>query len=361
MYILNCKIIIETKEKDGKKVNYAFKHVNSVTVTTSMDTLTDTCQIKLPRKYAKQKDRENDLTKIFAKGNRVKVELGYGEKLNTVFEGFISKDVSYSNPALIECEDKAWLLKRKKTDLLPPKEDGKLMLSEVINKFIPQTFLDEHELKLGFVPDFCLGKYPIDAKLSIAKLLENIMGAFPLQFFFIDDVFHAVAYSEFMQPLKSEKNINFYANGEKCNVISDTLVYTKKEDSAFQVMVSGPVTVQNAPKIDGKYPSDAQDTVHKREWKTPITQQEADDIAKKIYNSMSANKMSGSFTAFGIPFVKKGNIVRFFDDDNKERDNKRFLVKAVTYSFGEKGYRQEITLGNQPFISGVESASVVKL
>ena len=35
------------------------------------------------------------------------------------------------------------------------------------------------------------------------------------------------------------------------------------------------------------------------------------------------------------------------DDDNLERNNKTFFVEAVKYSFGEKGYRQTVSLGNE--------------
>ncbi len=55
--------------------------------------------------------------------------------------------------------------------------------------------------------------------------------------------------------------------------------------------------------------------------------------------------MEGTFTTFGEPLVKKGYIVHYFDDEHSERNDKRFVADAVTYSYGLGGYRQEITLG----------------
>ena len=58
-------------------------------------------------------------------------------------------------------------------------------------------------------------------------------------------------------------------------------------------------------------------------------------------------KMEGTLTLFGIPFVRKGDVVRLTDKDRPERDGKRFRVDAVTYGFGTGGYRQEVTLGKR--------------
>jgi hypothetical protein len=55
--------------------------------------------------------------------------------------------------------------------------------------------------------------------------------------------------------------------------------------------------------------------------------------------------MEGSITAFGIPLVRKGDMVQLRDSDRKERDGKKFVVDGVDYQFGTSGYRQVINLG----------------
>lgn len=41
----------------------------------------------------------------------------------------------------------------------------------------------------------------------------------------------------------------------------------------------------------------------------------------------------------------KGRHSSLFYDEHSERNDKRFVADAVTYSYGLGGYRQEITLG----------------
>lgn len=59
------------------------------------------------------------------------------------------------------------------------------------------------------------------------------------------------------------------------------------------------------------------------------------------------DKIEGNITAFGLPFVRKNDIVKFCHPLKKEIDGKRFLVSGVDYNFTQQGYRQVITLGYQ--------------
>mgnify|MGYP001439708446 CR=1 FL=1 len=51
----------------------------------------------------------------------------------------------------------------------------------------------------------------------------------------------------------------------------------------------------------------------------------------------------GSFTTFGSPDFRHGDIVDIVDPVFPDREG-RYLAKAVKTTFGEGGYRQEITL-----------------
>ena len=90
--------------------------VKSVQIDASVDSLTDTARIILPRKITYKKNgkevsdiiaRENPLLK---RGNRVTISLGYnynnanGTVINTLFQGYISQVIADSEIEII-CED----------------------------------------------------------------------------------------------------------------------------------------------------------------------------------------------------------------------------------------------------------------
>ena len=99
MIRLNCEIII------GK---YRFTYVNQVTINKSYDTFTDTATIVMPNKF---KDTNDNLLEIFNEGDAVEIKLGYYPDLTTRFKGYLVKKVPNS-PAVFECEDEAYKLKK---------------------------------------------------------------------------------------------------------------------------------------------------------------------------------------------------------------------------------------------------------
>ena len=75
--------------------------------------------------------------------------------------------------------------------------------------------------------------------------------------------------------------------------------------------------------------------------------EELKTFAKNTRETFKVDKMSGDFLAFGEPFVRKADLVHLYDEDNTEKDNKKFFVEGVNYTFDGNGYRQKITLGAQ--------------
>ena len=70
--------------------------------------------------------------------------------------------------------------------------------------------------------------------------------------------------------------------------------------------------------------------------------------AEQQYHKLNSTSVSGSFTTFGMPFVKHGDIVQLKDKYNgveTDINDQQFLVKGVKTTFGASiGLRQEIML-----------------
>jgi hypothetical protein len=336
MFRLKSKI--EIKTESGKATFY---NVADLSVTTSMGTFTDTCKLTLPRIYSKHNRDEKDLVKIFKRGDEITIQLGYDETLETVFKGYL-KSVSTGRPVVIECENEAWKLKQI---TLKPQYYAKLN----IKKFVEEHKKIIEEQMPGFtteIIDVDLGEVRINGDTSLAKVFDYFMANYPFRFFFRDGIFYGVLPSSMMlknDVIKTHK----FKFGQ--NIISDSLTYTLADDVKIQIVAKA--ILKNNKKIEYKTPEEGEI----RTFLVPGATTEADlkTYAEDTLKTYKVNKMSGDFTAFGLPFVKKGDIVHLFDIDNdnkvrnEERNDKKFLVEGVTYTFGKGGYRQKIILGMQ--------------
>jgi hypothetical protein len=334
MFKLSCKI-----EINADYGNLVFRHIESVAVTTSLLNFTDTCKITLPRIYSKNNKDEFDITKIFKRNDTVTVELGYDNNFETVFKGYV-KSVSTSNPVTIECENEAWKLKQM--TISEPEYYAKLKLADFIGRYLPDYDTE--------VVDVDLGEVRINAGVSVAHVFDYFMKNYPFRFFFRDDVFYGVMSSAMMLKNNVIKTHKFVFGK---NVISGNLTYTLAENVRLQIVAK--TILKDNRKVEVKEPADGDaslsDGADVRTFLAPEAatadnpEKYLTDYAKEKLQTFKVDKMTGDFTAFGIPFVKKGDIVHLFDDKNRERNNKQFLVEAVRYEFGKGGYRQIVTVG----------------
>jgi hypothetical protein len=329
MFRLKCKIEIKT---DNGKATATFRNVADLTVTTSMATFTDTCKLTLPRIYTKHNKDENDISKIFKRGDEITIQLGYDDALETVFKGHL-KSVSTGRPVTIECENEAWKLKQI---TLKPQYYQKLNIKQFVEEQMP-NFKKE-------IIDVDLGEVRINGDTTLAKVFEYFMTNYPFRFFFRDNIFYGILPSSMMLQTDSIKTHKFKFGH---NIISDNLTYTLADDVKIQIVAKA--ILKDNKKIEYKTPEEGE----LRTFLVPSAKTEADlkKYAENTLKTFKVDKMSGDFTAFGLPFVKKGDIVHLFDIDNdnkvrnEERNDKKFLIEGVVYTFGQAGYRQKITLG----------------
>jgi hypothetical protein len=207
-------------------------------------------------------------------------------------------------------------------------------------KFKLEDFLNEYAGRVTLVmpKNIEFGEVIIQGETTVAKVLDYLKQNYPFNAFFDDDKLVAIMITS---QLEGRKEIKFKKG---FNTISDSLKYTLAEDIHIQVVAKS--ILPDNTKLESKKGEDGGEvrTFYAPEYKT---QKELDVYAENMLKTYKVDRMSGDFTAFGIPFVKKGDSVLLFDDDNEERNNKKFIADAVKYSFGLNGYRQTITLGDE--------------
>jgi len=324
--MFRLKSDISVNSQSGKTIR--FKAVVDVKITTSIHTLTDTCVITLPRRFSWRKD---NITNHLKRGDEITINLGYGVNLKQVFKGFL-KDVKNGRPIVLECENEAWKLKQMSVPVFYRKT---LTLQQFCNDFMPEIEC--------VVDDVNLGETRVTEVTNAAQVLDYFRKNFPINFFFRDGKFYG---SLPLTQLFADGGVSTHKFKFGKNIIKDNLKYTAADDVKIQVVTK--VILKNNTKLEVKLPA-KNNGEGIRTFLCPNATSKADleTQAQHYLDNFKVDRMDGSYTAFGEPFVQKGDFVQLYDDDYTERDAKKFITDAVTYRFGRSGYRQEIKLGAQ--------------
>ena len=320
MLVLDCLIEIQ-----GKNKKISFTYANNVEVNTSIRNLTDTAKVVLPRKMNMKGKKLNE---FIERGDAITVKLGYKDiDMQTVFNGYITS-ISSETPIVIEAENEMWKLKQAKVEA---QRYEKFKLKDFLNEYAP-------EVELVMPENIEFGEVIIPEETTAAKVLDYLKQNYPFHAFFEDKKMVAIMLTS---QLQNRKEVKFKKG---LNIVSDTLKYTLAEDVNIQIVAKS--ILPDNTKLESKK-GDSKGEVRTFYAPQYKTQAELDDYAQNMLITYKVDKMSGDFTAFGIPFVRKGDRVVLYDDENKERDNKKFIADAVKYNFGLNGYRQIITLGDE--------------
>lgn len=327
MFVLKSEI-----EISGERV-IKFGYVSQVDVVTSTKNLTGTAKITIPRNL---KFEGKDITAYIRRGDSVTIALGYEDSgVQTVFKGYVSK-VSTGRPITVECEDEAWLLKQKTVSNLH------------YEKFSLKKFISEHlpEIKDMTVADIELGELRISGEVTVAKVFEYLRKTYGIKLFFSDGRLYGLMPST---ELASSRTVTFTYGR---NMISDNLKYTLAEDT--KVAVIAKCITKDNKSLSVTEPEIAKTRNSDYEMRTFFFPDASDESKLREYaqekiKEFKVDRMEGSITAFGVPFVRCGNAVLIKDELHPERDGKKFNVDSVTYSFGvlTRGYRQTINLGTE--------------
>lgn len=337
MVTLECKITIQSK--DTQKKVY-FNYVNSIVVSTSCANLCDTAVVKIPRKMSWQ---GKSITDFINRDDSISIQMGYSEfGLKTVFEGYI-KTIENGTPITINCENDMRLFK---TINVESKQYKDFNIKDFIQSYAPNVEVEvPGEIKFGTVNV---------QEMTLAQALEKLKTAFPwLRCFFYGHKFIVISNTI------ARQDYNKIILSPERNIVKDDLKYSVKED--MKIAVVGKVITKDNKKIEVIVPDEAVETKTtankttkkvKSSWSKhdclcpgATTEKEVREQATNMLNELSQDKMSGSITTFGVPFIQKCDIVALKDDYKKERNGKRFYVDGVDYSFSTNGCRQKITLG----------------
>jgi len=303
--------------------------LESVTIESSADLLSDKCTIAVPGQYYNKAYKVEDKIK---RGDKVVVRLGYDGKLKTEFEGYL-KSIHPNTPMKLECEDSAFLFRKSIKD----KQFVKTNVAAILQYVIDQ----------------------VNSQVSASQKMHLVTDMSGVQF----DKFTIVQANGYqvLDKLKSETGLSIYCRGQElhCHLLyakktgdvaydftrnieeSSDLEYVKKEDVKVRVKVVG--RTKKGANLEVEVGETGGDV---RTFQRPTVSDKAtlETIANQELKKLSFDGYKGAIKGWLLPFCAIGYSAKVTDKDYPEREG-RYYVNAVKTEFSSSGGRRTVTLG----------------
>ena len=310
---------------EGDKT-WLFNAVADCNIVEDVSTLTDTCEIQLPKKIKWQEAVAKNGKPPIKRGDKITIKLGYDGDLQTRFTGFI-RSVDAKVPITIKCEDGMFVLKSHK---VKPKAFKNASLHEIVSYLLEGTSIQfqlmDKNIKVG---NWRLTK--THASEELQELKEKMM----LSSYFRRINGESILYIGLAYPLDNRKKVKFM-HGK--NIIDENFEYRDKDD--IRVRCEAQSFNAKNKKVTYEYGDKDGDLIKIR--MDGLTENELKKYAIEAVERYKQSGFKGSFETFGQPEVSKCDMVEIHASDG---NSGVYLVKKLEIEFGTNGYRQKIELG----------------
>jgi hypothetical protein len=322
-----------------------FSTVTSIEVQSSWSKLTDVARIEMPRNInVRNGEILIDLNSVIRKGDSVKISGGYNPETNVEFQGFV-RSVGKNVPIEIECEDYMYLLKLD-AHSFTLKEPN---LKQIVNQLLTGSRLKDKRAK-GY--DFNLQISDTDSlykdftvrNLTGAQVLQQLTDKFPLMAYFridpkgVNKPVLVVGYRYDETPPEARPILRF---GDNVPRTGWNLTYENAED--VKVKIKAISNLKNGKKLIVEV-GDADGETRTRNY-PEVTKEQLTTFANEELKHFKRDGFQGSVTAFGIPYVKHGDII-VVDDPVYTKESGSYLVDETIWSLDHSPrVRRKIKLG----------------
>ncbi len=308
---------------------WRFTYAFSVDIQRSVDTLTDVCTIKLPRRVRYQgRDIFSGDNAMIKAGDAVVVSCGYDEDVPVVFTGYVTA-VAVESPITVTCNDAMYMLKKK---TISPRAWRNAQLMEVIDYIAPDVAKKD-------VADMSLGAFRISGTPkapTAAVVLDYLRDKYTLSAYFVGETLH-VGLSNMSTP-PQWRTYRFEPTCWDDAIISDTLTYTREEELRIRVKA---VSV-DANNVRHSVEVGDDDGQLRTMYYSGMDDAQLRKAALLALDTLRVGTYSGTFTTFGLPVCALCDVVSLVGDD---RPSGAYRIAKIRYMGGTGGLRQEITIG----------------
>lgn len=322
--VLNSLITIGAQE---------FDFVTEVSFSKSVDTLTNSGTITIPRNLVFKNGNEiiteviNGDDPLFQRGQAVKVELGYRPNLQTYFEGFVS-DIAPTFPLRFDIEDNMFNLKNR---LVKPLNFKQTTIENLLQTIIPDIEFEATGANLG--------NLRIEDPVSVTQVLDFLKSKYGISSYFLPTGVLNVGLAFPEAPNISSPHVFKYGTKD-ANIIDDSgLIYRKEDQQRLRITATSIFPDNSRIQITVGDADGEQKTIYQYNMPEAALRSYAEEQLSRL----KYEGFEGSFLSFLEPKVEPGEAVQIVNNRFPEK-NGVYLVRGVTTRSGVNGGRQTIEL-----------------
>jgi hypothetical protein len=304
--------------------------VNDCRIKKGIHSYIDTATLKIPLSgRLKQKNGSSssvETAQFFYRGDKVKIELGYDNKLKTEFIGFISR-VNFTSPCEIECEGYSFQLRQKNINKTFAKGT---QVNEIIAFLIQGTDI----VLSNKIPNVALESAMTVNNATACQVLDKIKENQLMTIYFNGNELYVG-----LQQTEVKKNVKYRLGW---NTIKDNgLKFQLAEDKRVKVILK-------VSKKDGDKAlyttGDPDGEVH--EYIVNMAEKDLKHIAEDHLLKMKFTGFEGKITTLLVPYCEHACSAEVEDTRYSER-NGTYFVPSVEVVFGTSGTRRIVELSNK--------------
>ncbi len=305
--------------------NYKLAMVEQVTITKSVEKLSDTAIITLPgTAYNKALEIEDKIKR----GDSVTIQLGYNKTLVTEFEGFVDKIKNDGGSLTIEIEDNLFAYKES----IPDEEFKNESVRNIIAYL--HTYIKGYSLACDY--DFSYDSFVI-SNATAYDVLKKIQEEAKPNVYVKNKTLHIhPQYIETFGRVIYDFAINIDAEGTE-------LTYKRAEDRKILVVAEGKDS--NGKVVRAEYGTTGGDKITVSipgvSRKETLTQLAKEAHTQKVYEGFE-----GSIVGWLVPYCDAGYEATIRDHEY-EYKNGTYYVTEVVVEFSESGGKRTVKLGKK--------------
>jgi hypothetical protein len=303
---------------------YRLRTIDSVVISKSIENLADTATITLPATHINTALQVED--KI-AEGDAVEIRLGYDDRLETEFKGYLNRISTDGGSLKLECEDELYVFRKPVKNA----EFENVSLKSLLNYVVKQT---ESKAKIECDFDFRYEKFTI-FKADGLDVLQKIQEETKADVYFADGVLHLHApYSKVIN--RKAVIFDFTRNIEKADLKYMTLAHKKIEIEVVYIDAKGKKKTKKFGQSGG-----VKETVVAGS----TSEAGAQKVAENTHARIAFDGYEGSFTAWLVPYIEPCYKVELRDAQYGRKES--YYVVGTETSFSSSGGVRTIKLGRR--------------
>lgn len=322
MFVMTHEIKI-----DGKIIPL----ITAVSVKMDVTQLANTATVELPATAFKRR-----LAQVadIRRGQKVEIRLGYDDRNEVEFDGYVNRRTDKDGGMIVECEDAMFLFRQTQ---MANQEFVNPTMKSLLGKVAQAVGGIKVDTKL----DYSYEKF-VFQNASAFDVLKKIQEETKAHVYLTtDNVLH-------VEPQYIEKSSKVVKYSFQANICRDGLNLTWKDTTENPLIVE----VEGTGKVNGKVTKvtvtsgKAGGDRIKEKIRGIVDKKTLQSIADDMLASRNHTGFEGSFDAWLRPFVTAGDFVELIDDEDETRNGK-YYVKSVETTFDSGGGKRKINLGHR--------------